>query len=281
MKYLKWLISAALLAVLAWFTDWDQVRASFARLRPDLWLAALGLFLLTQLVSGQRWRLLARPLGFTQSARQFTAYVFIGMFTNLLLPTSVGGDVVKALYLDAGSRRKVPALLSVFVDRLTGLLVLLLLACVAVLLCPLVLPARIHLGRPRLMLAATALALVVQAANVAVVWLIGRSVDAPVPGTFYWILVPMVSLLVMVPVSVNGMGVREWALAAFLAPLGVAGGTAVSLAWLWFAVSTCAGLVGGLVYLCGPFPRPERQAEHGSVGDHPDQGRAGQPRAAA
>jgi hypothetical protein len=124
-------------------------------------------------------------------------------------------------------------------------------------------------------------------------------VDAPVPASFYWILVPMVSLLVMVPVSVNGMGVREWALAIFLAPLGVTGGAAVSLAWLWFAVYTCAGLVGGLVYLAtghrlsaagshqlmadgrGPEADPERRADHGTVGNHSDQGRAGQPRAAA
>lgn len=321
MKYLKWIISSFLLAGLCWFTDWDQVRANLGNLRLELWLAALGLYLATQFVSGQRWRLLARPLGFTQSAGQFTAFVYIGLFTNLFLPTSVGGDVVKALYLDGGTRRRMASLVSVFIDRLTGLLVLLALACVAVLWCPLTLPARIHgtvwgsagcvvlgvgllplvvrlsdrferlrrlvdgaqlyLRRRRLLLAATALALVVQAANVAVVWLIGQAIGVPVPWSYYWIMVPMVSLLVMVPISVNGMGVREWITALFLAPLGVDHGTAVSLAWLWFAVFTCTGLVGGLVYLCGSFPQPGRQTDDGSVGSDPDQGRAGQHRSAA
>jgi uncharacterized membrane protein YbhN (UPF0104 family) len=251
------------------------------------------------------------------------------MFTNLFLPASVGGDVVKALYLDGGSGRRLLALATVVIDRFSGLAVLLAQACLAVLLCPIVLPARVHLfvwgsaaaalaglaalpvlkrlgqrfartrrlleaarayrGRPRLVLEATGLAAGVQAANVAVVWLIGQALAAPVPGAYYWVLVPMVSLLVMVPVSVNGMGVREGALMLFLVPLGVAPGTALSLAWLWFAVFTATGLVGGVVSLClGPRPtadgRPpiaEEGADHGPVGRDSDQGRAGQPRAAA
>ena len=45
-----------------------------------------------------------------------------------------------------------------------------------------------------------------------------------------------------------------------------------------------AGLVGGAVYLCGAYPKPnspnpgsrEGTEDHGSLGRHPDQGRAGQ-----
>src|SRR5262249_5560543 len=107
--------------------------------------------------------------------------------------------------------------------------------------------------------------------------------------SYYWVLVPMVSLLTLLPVSVNGMGVREGATALFLAPLGVGEGTALSLAFLWFAASAAASLGGGVVYLFGRFPRPadragasvEVQTDHGPVGGDSGQGRAGQPRAAA
>jgi uncharacterized protein (TIRG00374 family) len=51
------------------------------------------------------------------------------MFFNLLLPTSIGGDAVRAISLNAGSGRKMPALVSVLLDRLSGLLMLLALAC--------------------------------------------------------------------------------------------------------------------------------------------------------
>ena len=65
------------------------------------------------------------------------------MFFNLVLPTSVGGDVVRAWYLDGGSGRKVPAFLSVFADRASGLLMLIAIACVAAVCSPLDLPPRI------------------------------------------------------------------------------------------------------------------------------------------
>jgi uncharacterized membrane protein YbhN (UPF0104 family) len=131
------------------------------------------------------------------------------------------------------------------------------------------------------------LSVVVQSANVVIVWLVGRAIGAPVPASYYWIAVPLVTLATMLPVTFNGMGVREGAMVLFLAPLGVPAGTAVSLSFLWFSVFTAASVLGGAVYLFGRFPRPEDPPgpevlpDHGSFGHHPDQGRERQPAAAA
>jgi uncharacterized membrane protein YbhN (UPF0104 family) len=320
-KKLRLAISVVLLAWLASRTEWGQVGACFAGLRPAWWLAALGLFVLTQLVSAYRWQLVARPLGFSRPLREFTGFYFIGMFFNLFLPTSVGGDVVRAWYLDGGTGRRLSAFLSAFVDRASGLLLLLGLACVAAVLCPIALEswirysvwgaagcavlglvllpplarwtdrfdrvrrlsadAALYRRYPGLLAACAGLSLVIQAANVVVVWLVGRGLGAPIPLTYYWIFVPMVTLLTLLPVSLNGMGVREGGMVLFLAPLGVADSTALSLALLWFAVFTAAGLLGGGVYLLGHFPAPAVQGAHEPVGGDSDQGRAGQFKAAA
>jgi hypothetical protein len=84
------------------------------------------------------------------------------------------------------------------------------------------------------------------------------------------------------------MGVREGAMVVFLAPLGVSQGTALTLAFLWFAVFAAVSLAGGLVYLFGHFPVPavragadEGQGDHGPVDRDPDQGRARQLKAVA
>jgi uncharacterized membrane protein YbhN (UPF0104 family) len=317
---LRGLVSLTLLTGLAWRTEWGPITRAFADLRPELWLAAVGLYLAAQLASALRWQWLARPLGFRHSLGQLTAFSFIGMYFNLVLPTSVGGDVVRAWYLDGGSHRRLLAFLSVFVDRLSGLLVLLALACAAVVVCPIALPAwvaasvwgtaggalfglgalpalarwtgrfdrarrlvdgvRLYLRHGRLLLATTGLSLLVQAANVVLVWLVGQAIDAPVPASYYWVLVPMVTLLTLLPVSLNGMGVREGGMVLFLTPLGVPAGTALSLAVLWFSVFAAASLCGGGVYLCGRFPRPEGQPDHEPVRGDSDQGRTGQPQAA-
>ncbi|MBV9122036.1 MAG: flippase-like domain-containing protein [Planctomycetes bacterium] len=320
-KKVRWLVSGGLLAWLAWQIPWDQIQQAFGRLRLDLWFLALGLYLLTQVVSSRRWQLLARPLGFQPTLGRLTGFYFIAMFFNLILPTSVGGDVVRAWYLDGQTGRRLPAFLSVFLDRLNGLLVLLALACAATALYPFHLPlwipaavwgtagcallgllgmpwlkrwtprfgragrllagARLYLSTPRLQLRAAGLSLVVQAVNVILVWVLGLAIQAPVPALYYWILVPMVSLLTLLPISLNGMGLREGGMVLFLRPLGVPEGTALSLAFLWFLVFTAAGLCGGGVYLFGSFPRPEVSSDHGSVDHHSHQGRTGQSQAAA
>lgn len=319
-KILRVIVSGALLTFLAWRTDWVQVGTVFALLRMEIWVAAVLLYCLVQVVSGLRWQLLARSLGFERSLWQFTGFYFIGMYFNLVLPTSVGGDVVRAWYLDGQSGRRPSALLSVFVDRLSGLVVLLGLAYLATALSPIALPmwvltsvwstvgavvlalvllpvmarhrflsrryaklsmeirhALSFVFRPSIM----TLSLVIQAANVYLVWMVGRAIQAPIPDAYYCILVPMVTLLTLLPISVNGMGVREGAMVLFLAPLGVSEGMALGLSFLWFSVFTTASLCGGAVYLFGRFPRPEVQADHEPVRYHSDQGRAGQSRAAA
>jgi uncharacterized membrane protein YbhN (UPF0104 family) len=312
----------------AWQTDWGQVGRAFAHLRLAWWLAAALALVLAQLASARRWQLLAAPLGFHRPLTQLTAFYFIGMYFNLVLPTSVGGDVVRACYLDGRSGRRLAAFVCVLLDRLSGLAVLLAVAALGVVLSPVALPAWVvgsvggvwacallglallplvaRLGgasgqarrvldalavvrSPRLLVWTTLLSAFVQAANVALVWLVGRAIGAPVPGPYYWVLVPMVTLLTLLPVSVNGMGVREGATVLFLAPLGVGRGTALTLAFLWFAVTAAVSLAGGVVYLLGHFPAPalapagadERRCDHGPVGRDPDQGRARQFKAAA
>jgi glycosyltransferase 2 family protein len=328
-RHARLAVTVLLLTLVAWETSWQEVTTAFSRLRLELWLAAAGVLIATQFLSAWRWQVLAQPFGFQRTLGQMTSYYFIGMYFNLLLPTSVGGDVVRAWYLDAGSGRRLAAFVAVFVDRFSGLVVLLGLACIGVALSPLDLPRWIPLfvwtatcsavagvalvpwlGRhsqrvarrleklrlalralraPRLVLGSTLLSLGVQAGNVILVWLIGRAIGAEVPGGYYWIMVPMVSLLAMLPVSINGMGVREGATALFLAHLGVPDGTAKTLAMLWFAVFLAVSLLGGVVYLFGHFPKPmtpattldETEVDDGSIDRSADEGRTGQCQAAA
>jgi uncharacterized membrane protein YbhN (UPF0104 family) len=323
-KWLKWLrpiVSAGLIGFLAWRTNWEQLGHAFSGMNPALWAGAFGLYVLSQVISAFRWQLLARPLEIDGSVTQFTGLYFIGMFFNLVLPTSVGGDVIRAWYLDSRSGRRMAAFLSVAIDRVSGLMILLLVACVAVVLYPFALPplvtgsvwgmagglavaffllpvltrylrlldrlARLQqdvvafLRRPRLLIGTTVLSFGVQAANVLLVWLLGLAIGVSIPAAYYWVFVPMVSLLTVLPISLNGMGVREGCTALFLAPLGVSADTAVCLALLWFTVLAAASLCGGVVYFVGYYPRSRGEAKHGSFGCDSHQGRAGQSRAAA
>jgi hypothetical protein len=63
------------------------------------------------------------------------------------------------------------------------------------------------------------------------------------------------------PLSINGMGVREAGTVLFLTPLGVNEGSALTLAFLWFAGGVAISLLGGLVYAFGAFPKDASNEE--------------------
>jgi uncharacterized membrane protein YbhN (UPF0104 family) len=303
-KYWRLVGSLVLVGLLVWRIDWRQVGAAFAQLDATYWLLALGVYLLTQGVSVLRWQMLAAMLGLGGRWRDYLSYYFTGMFFNLILPTSVGGDVVRAWYLgrQAGpipeTGRRTAAFLSVLADRINGFAVLIGLACVATVCCPTPLPGWISwtvagmgaacvLGLaalpilPRLrtvlpshprvthlldgaalyqrdrrgMFVVTVLSLVVQVANVILAWLIGEGMGLPVPPLYYGVLIPLVSILTLLPISLNGMGLREGGTVLLLAPLGVGSASAVTLSLLIFAVYTAASLAGGVFYLLGRSPR--------------------------
>ncbi len=316
------LFSAALLTWIARNTNWSQVGEAFANLRVECWLGAVGILIGTQFLSSKRWQLFARELRFERSVPKLTAYYFIGMFFNLLLPTSVGGDVVRAWYLDAGAKRRLAAFASVLLDRLNGLAVLIVLAVLGVFMTQTPLPAWVSwsvfalaalaatgflalpvlarvpylptvrreqlatvvsvIHQPRVLITTTGLSFLVQVANVVLVWWIGLGLGMDVPFAYYWILVPMVTLLTILPLSLNGMGVREGGTVLFLSPLGVPQETALTLAFLWFAVFGIASLMGGAVYLWeGQAATASQESKDGSFNRRSDQGREGQPRSAA
>ncbi|MSU78767.1 MAG: flippase-like domain-containing protein [Gemmataceae bacterium] len=328
-KYFRIGISAVLLTFIGWQTNWSDVGAKFASLRVELWFAAVAVLMCTQLFSAKRWQMFTRRLHFPVGYWRCTAYYFIGTYFNLLLPTSVGGDVMRVLYLDNKSGRKLAALASVFLERLNGLLVLIALGCVGVLVSPLPLPIWIHatvwsvagcatlgvlalpiaatskwlpdprrhqlqtvvglMKLPRVWTLATAMSILVQVFGVISVWLIGQALNLNLPFTYCCILSPMVSLLTLLPISVNGMGVREVGTIVFLAPLGIDADSAKTLAFLWFAVNVAVSLSGGLVYLAGTAPKSNKDEvsqspevnDDGSVDRYPDQGRTGESKAAA
>ena len=85
------------------------------------WILGLVTGLVVQAVAGVRWAALAKPLGFDFPRRYFVARFFEGQFFSLCLPSSIGGDVVKAYRVGDTTQRRLLAGCSVVADRLTGL----------------------------------------------------------------------------------------------------------------------------------------------------------------
>ncbi len=80
-------------------------------------------------------------------------------------------------------------------------------------------------------------------------WALGQALGLPVPMLYYFIAYPVAALLVMLPVTINGIGINENIWAFLLGSQGVGVEAALLFAWLHMAMLLVYAAFGGLVYL--------------------------------
>jgi hypothetical protein len=86
------------------------------------------------------------------------------------------------------------------------------------------------------------------------------SLRIEVPMMVWFLVYPVSALAAFLPVSLNGIGLREGTYLYMLALFGVNREAAFSLGLMWFSIVVVNGLVGGLPYLFGGTLREEANA---------------------
>jgi uncharacterized membrane protein YbhN (UPF0104 family) len=125
---IKVAVSVALLAFLFSRIDVARLWAS-ARGASIPWLAiALSVYLSTVLCSVWRWWLLLEAQNVNIAPRKLFSSYLVALFFNNLLPSNIGGDVVRIGDTAKAARSKTLATTVVLVDRVMGLISLVLVA---------------------------------------------------------------------------------------------------------------------------------------------------------
>lgn len=278
-------ISAVLIAWILGRAPLGEILAAFRAADLRFVLLAMAINPLAYLASLRRWRLLIRAQGGDAPLSYLLRSFLTGVFFNNLLPSTIGGDAVRALDTASTGVGKVKGAAIILVDRFVGLLALMLFATVgllasgrltarvpalyawviggAVFLLTLAGLLFLPLGRSRLgdlvafqgkggaLARAFAWSLLLQTQVVLNGFLLARALHVTVPLPYFFLIVPLTLFVMMLPVSINAIGVRESAWAFFLAPFGVPAATAVAVAWLDYGLLLVQAGVGGIVYLRG------------------------------
>jgi uncharacterized protein (TIRG00374 family) len=117
-------ITVAILGYLATSLDMRAATVAALEVDPSALMLVLGLVALDRAVMILRWVLLVRSsgldIGVTAAARIFLVSSFIGSF----LPAGVGGDLARAYSLSRATSDSAEALASVAVDRVLGIVAL-------------------------------------------------------------------------------------------------------------------------------------------------------------
>jgi glycosyltransferase 2 family protein len=94
-----------------------------------------------------------------------------------------------------------------------------------------------------------ALTLVVQAVRVLAIWCAGKSVGVDLSPRPYYVMGPLLFLVMLVPFTVNGLAVRESFFVSFLGGLGVSADRGFATGFLFFLVTIALSLPGLAIVL--------------------------------
>jgi uncharacterized membrane protein YbhN (UPF0104 family) len=104
-------------------------------------------------------------------------------------------------------------------------------------------------SRGRLFAGLLAMATVIQVLRVGVHVLVARALGVTLPLTYFFLFVPLLAVIVSLPISLNGIGVREGAGMVLFGLVGVERSRAFSLQFTTYLVAVAVSLLGALVLL--------------------------------
>jgi len=302
----RFIVAVALTALVFWKSHPAEVWRALTETRPGPILIAVLLVLADRTLMAYRWLVLLRPFSGPGGPR-FGAVMrifFVSTFVGTFLPASVGGDAVRAYALAREGVDAPASVASVLMDRMLGVLSLLIMAAVGLIF------AR-QMARDPLVLTALAITALVCAVTAAVVfsrradsaaqkaagllpWDRGRALVARLlsaiqvystrhgdlvnvligsigvqvlrivqayflglalgiaqPFTTYVAFIPLILLVMLLPVTINGLGTSQLAFVWAFAQAGVPGAQSFPLSVLFVALGVVGNLPGSLLYASG------------------------------
>jgi len=280
---LKLALTLSLLYVVFHYVDIGLVWEHIIAVNPWYLLASWLCIVVGYFLCGLRWAWMAVGLGIDVSRKRKIHLYFLGMFTSLFLPSTIGGDVVRGIMLAKGEGRKGVGLLaaaSVVLDRLNGMYALVVLLTISMFFfswpqawwvswllfvvgiwLALLLYPWIHVRLPNFVKKVKELPLqtkmlkkmwwkslpisfVFQVMVVQAHVFLAMSVGLDMNWAAISIMVGLVALVATLPISLNGFGIREAGYVSFAVYFGASSESATAMAALWIIVLSLAAMLG-------------------------------------
>ena len=300
-------VALGLTAYLLWQSQPALVLDHARHASPGPLLVAVALIVADRALMALRWLWLLGPFSRradgSHSVHLGTALhvFFVSTFVGTFLPASIGSDAVRATAMNRAGVPMADAVASVFMDRVLGILSLLIMAVAGLWVAP-ALPAqeavtvalivtalgcgavagavfspraallltavlrrlpgtRLHragaavleavqryAAHHRLLAAVTSASVGVQVLRILQAWCLGLGLGLAAPLSAYFVFVPLILLVMLLPVTVNGLGTSQAAFVLFFAAAGVPAAGAFALSLLFIGLGVIGNLPGGFLW---------------------------------
>ncbi len=111
-----------------------------------------------------------------------------------------------------------------------------------------------YLGNPASLIPAIGLSLILQTDLAIAQWVLALGLGLAIPLRVFLLSMPIANAFASIPVTLNGLGLREATYLVMLAMAGVGHSDAVALGLLWFIATALAGLTGIVPFLITGAP---------------------------
>ncbi|MGC1344019.1 MAG: lysylphosphatidylglycerol synthase transmembrane domain-containing protein [Candidatus Binataceae bacterium] len=111
-----------------------------------------------------------------------------------------------------------------------------------------------YLHRPQTMLPAVVLSLILQISLAICQWMLARGLGLTTPVAIFLLCVPIANVFASLPLTLNGLGIRETAYLMLFGMAGVRHDDAIALGLLWFVATMIGGLTGAVAFVTTPAP---------------------------
>ena len=271
---------------------------------------------LGRLITAARWQILLSAQKIHVPLKLLITSLFVANFFNLFLPSTIGGDAMRAYDISRYSKRPGTTIMMIIIERIMGIFALVVIAVFSLFftyflkkdfwyeyqISNLVLPVialfaitligMFSISHPLFVKGSSyllskvgleklqekikkageifcllkqnrwclgmgfLLSFVLQVNVIVYTYVIALSLNLGIPFIYFCIIVPLVFIILIIPVSINGIGIRENAYVFFLRGF-ILSAEAVALSWLLFFTTLVLGAIGGLVYVIRHEPVPK------------------------
>jgi hypothetical protein len=117
-----------------------------------------------------------------------------------------------------------------------------------------------YLHRPISVLPAIALSVALQASLAIAQYILALGIGLHAPLADFMLIVPIANVFAAMPITFNGLGVRETAYLILFGMAGLPREDAIALGLLWFAATMLGGMTGAIAFVTTPVPSGYREA---------------------
>jgi uncharacterized protein (TIRG00374 family) len=249
-----------------------------------------------------RWKMLLSAVGLSVSPARLIAPFSGGVFFNVFLPSTVGGDVVKSMDLALHTKKPSQVVATVILDRISGYAGMTLVAVAACILGIKLIQVRAVLwavagiagilivlllavfnkfvysrirklfyshtsgkiwavlesvheemhnlkDNKKVIIKNLTLSLLIQLISPVSMYIVSLSMGAKINLLFFLVFLPIVGAITLLPISIGGLGLRDYTMVLLFAKAGVSKDLALAMSLLGFGFILLNAAIAGLIYV--------------------------------